>query len=78
MSAPAEFQAGLDDAALGLTARQSAMAALVARQRAQRLAAGIAAEARHQMDPAEGPIEEAFARLACECDDPCACEGDQP
>lgn len=47
------------------------MRAFVARQR---LAAGIAAEARHQMDPAEGPIDAAFQRLACECPDPCGCE----
>lgn len=50
--------------------------ALVARQR---LADGIAAEARHLMDPNEGPIEAAFAQLACDCDDPCACnDGSQP
>lgn len=61
-----------------MTELQAGVAALVARQREQRLAAGIAAEARHQMDPAETAIEEAFARLACECPDPCACEGDQP
>jgi hypothetical protein len=39
----------------------------------QRLADGIAAEARHQMNPAEGAIDTAFARIACECPDPCAC-----
>jgi hypothetical protein len=61
------------------TRLEADMQALVARQRAQRLAAGIAAEARHQMDPAEGPIDAAFARLACECPNPCACDdGSQP
>ena len=56
-----------------MTALQPEIAALVQRQR---LAEGIAAEARHQMDPAEGPIDAAFAQLACDCPEACACEGD--
>ena len=47
---------------------------LVARQRAQRIAEGIAAEARHLMDPAEGPIETAFAQMACDHPERCTCE----
>jgi hypothetical protein len=45
--------------------------ALVARQR---LAAGIAAEARHQMDPAEA----AFTALACAHPEACSCPADYP
>lgn len=40
----------------------------------QRLAAGIAAEARHQLDNSDT----AFARLACEHPDRCSCTSDYP
>lgn len=40
----------------------------------QRLAAGIAAEARHQMDPADG----AFTALACAHPEACSCAEDYP
>ncbi|MET8766378.1 hypothetical protein [Streptomyces sp. NPDC004658] len=59
-----------------MTALQPEITALVARQ--QRLADGIAAEARHQMDPAEGPIETAFAQLCCAHPETCSCEADYP
>ncbi|MGV9756989.1 hypothetical protein ACWDUC_14385 [Streptomyces tricolor] len=59
-----------------MTALQPEITALVARQREQRLAEGIAAEARHQMDPAEGPIEQAFMQMACDHPEACACPGD--
>ncbi|WP_199572673.1 hypothetical protein [Streptomyces murinus] len=39
----------------------------------ERLAAGIAAEARHLMDPAEGPIEQAFMQMACDHPETCVC-----
>ncbi|WP_225811266.1 hypothetical protein [Streptomyces spinosus] len=55
-----------------MTAVQSEITALVARQ--QRLADGIAAEARHQMDT----VDAAFARLACDHPDKCACPEDYP
>ncbi|MGW7785983.1 hypothetical protein [Streptomyces tricolor] len=57
-----------------MTALQPEITALVARQ--QRLAEGIAAEARHQMDPAEGPIEQAFMQMACDHPEACTCPGD--
>ncbi|GHH87926.1 hypothetical protein [Streptomyces capitiformicae] len=41
---------------------------------AQRLAAGVAAEFRHQLDPAD----HAFAALACACPNGCSCEADYP
>lgn len=56
-----------------MTALQPEVAALVTRQREQRLAEGIAAEARHQMDPNEGPFEKAFAQMACDHPEKCAC-----
>ncbi|MEU1273065.1 hypothetical protein [Streptomyces sp. NPDC005799] len=40
----------------------------------QRLAAGTAAEARHQLDPADT----AFAALACEHPEKCSCPADYP
>lgn len=40
----------------------------------QRLAAGIAAEERHQMDPADG----AFTALACAHPEACSCPADYP
>ncbi|MET8826026.1 hypothetical protein ABZX40_13215 [Streptomyces sp. NPDC004610] len=49
------------------------VAYLVARQREQRLAEGIAAEARHRMDPDEGPIEAAYAQMACDHPEACIC-----
>ncbi|BCM70931.1 hypothetical protein EASAB2608_06265 [Streptomyces sp. EAS-AB2608] len=61
-----------------MTALQPEITALVARQREQRLADGIAAEARHQMDPAEGPVEAAFYRLCCNHPDTCSCDRDYP
>lgn len=45
--------------------------ALIARQR---LLVGVAAEARHLADPADG----AFAALACEHPEACACAADYP
>jgi hypothetical protein len=54
-----------------MTALQPEVADLVARQR---LAAGIAAEARHQMDPAN----DVFARMACEHPEACSCPEDYP
>jgi hypothetical protein len=48
---------------------------LVARQR---LAAGIAAEARHLMDPAETAVEAAFDRLCCAHPETCSCAADYP
>jgi hypothetical protein len=51
------------------------VAALVTRQR---LADGMAAEARHQMDPAETDVETAFYRLCCEHPETCSCEQDYP
>lgn len=56
-----------------MTALQPEISALVARQTEQRLAAGIAAEARHQMDPAEGAIEKAFMQMACDHPELCTC-----
>ncbi|MET8694788.1 hypothetical protein ABZV65_19845 [Streptomyces bauhiniae] len=47
--------------------------ALVARQRAQRLAAGVAAEARHLMDD-DAP----WSRLACDHPEHCSCDADYP
>lgn len=41
---------------------------------ARRLAAGVAAEQRHQLDPADG----AFAALACNCPGGCSCAEDYP
>ncbi len=41
---------------------------------ARRLAAGVAAEFRHQLDPAD----RAFADLACACPAGCSCEADYP
>ncbi|MFD8234063.1 hypothetical protein ACFV20_19545 [Streptomyces sp. NPDC059696] len=61
----------ISDLDVPLTRLQSDVKALVARQR---LAAGIAAEARHQMDPAEAAFDLAFAQIACDCPDPCNCE----
>lgn len=62
-----------------MTALQSEITALVARQQEQqRLAAGIAAEARHQMNPAETDVEAAFYRLCCDHPDTCSCEQDYP
>ncbi|MEV0015388.1 hypothetical protein [Streptomyces tendae] len=57
-----------------MTALQPEVAALVTRQSEQRLAEGIAAEARHQMDPAEAPFETAFAQMACDHPEKCTCE----
>lgn len=54
---------------------QPEIADLVARQR---LAAGIAAEARHQMDPAEIAVETAFYQLCCAHPETCSCEADYP
>jgi hypothetical protein len=47
---------------------------LVERLAAQRLAAGVAAEQRHQLDPAD----RAFADLACACPAGCSCPADYP
>lgn len=47
---------------------------LVERLAEQRLAAGVAAEFRHQLDPADA----AFAALACACPDGCSCPADYP
>ncbi|MBD9721902.1 hypothetical protein PV755_09180 [Streptomyces caniscabiei] len=47
---------------------------LVDRLRAQRLAAGAAAEQRHLLDPAD----HAFAALACSCPTACSCAADYP
>ncbi|MDX3588553.1 hypothetical protein [Streptomyces europaeiscabiei] len=47
---------------------------LVERLAARRLAAGVAAEQRHQLDPAD----RAFAALACACPNGCSCEADYP
>ena len=47
---------------------------LVERLAAQRLAAGVAAEFRHQLDPADA----AFAALACACPAGCSCVDDYP
>ncbi|MEU9333193.1 hypothetical protein AB0D49_08505 [Streptomyces sp. NPDC048290] len=49
------------------------VAYLVARQREQRLAEGVAAESRHLMNPDEGPIEAAFAQMACDYPEACTC-----
>ncbi|MDX2527984.1 hypothetical protein [Streptomyces europaeiscabiei] len=46
----------------------------VERLAAQRLAAGVAAEQRHQLDPAD----RAFADLACACPNGCSCPADYP
>ncbi|NUQ95333.1 MAG: hypothetical protein HOY79_01785 [Streptomyces sp.] len=54
-----------------MTALQPEVAALVARQR---LAAGIAAEARHQLDP----YDAVFERMACEHPEACSCAADYP
>jgi hypothetical protein len=51
---------------------QPEIADLVARQR---LAAGIAAEARHQMDANADAV---FARMACEHPEACSCPEDYP
>ncbi|MCG0066532.1 hypothetical protein L0F81_25160 [Streptomyces tricolor] len=59
-----------------MTALQPEITALIARQ--QRLAEGIAAEARHQMDPAEIDVETAFTRLACEHPKACSCDSNYP
>lgn len=61
-----------------MTALQPEITALVARQREQRLAEGIAAEARHQMDPAETDVEQAFYRLSCDHPEACSCDRDYP
>ncbi|WP_318205329.1 hypothetical protein [Streptomyces sp. SCL15-4] len=57
-----------------MTALQPEITALVARQREQRLAEGVAAEARHQVDDTD-PV---FARLACDHPEACSCEADYP
>ncbi|MEU3529403.1 hypothetical protein AB0E62_37120 [Streptomyces sp. NPDC038707] len=57
-----------------MTALQPEITALVARQREQRLAEGVAAEARHQLDPADA----AFAALACDHPETCSCDRDYP
>lgn len=61
-----------------MSALKEQVAALVARQYELRLREGIAAEARHQMDPAEGPIEKAFEQMACDHPEACRCDGGQP
>lgn len=58
-----------------MTALQPEVADLVTRQR---LAAGIAAEARHLMNPAETAVETAFNQLCCAHPDTCSCEADYP
>lgn len=58
-----------------MTAVQPETAVPVARQQEQRFAEGIAAEARHLMDPAEGPLERAFEQMACDHPEACRCEG---
>lgn len=57
-----------------MTALQPEITALVARQREQRLAEGVAAEARHQVDDSDA----AFAQLACDHPEKCACDADYP
>ena len=54
---------------------QPEVADLVTRQR---LARGIAAEARHLMDPAETAVETAFNLLCCAHPETCACDKDYP
>ncbi|CAM5249080.1 hypothetical protein SGLAM104S_01576 [Streptomyces glaucescens] len=53
---------------------QADMQQLVTRQQDQRFAEGVAAEVRHQMDPADT----AFAQLACDHPDKCAHDCDYP
>jgi hypothetical protein len=60
----------ISDLNVTATRLQADMRQLVARQR---LARGIAAEARHQMDPAEGPIDKAFQQMACDHPEACTC-----
>ncbi|KUN02779.1 hypothetical protein AQI95_24885 [Streptomyces yokosukanensis] len=54
-----------------MTALQSEVADLVTRQR---LARGVAAEARHQLDPYDG----VFSRMACTHPETCSCPEDYP
>lgn len=61
----------ISDLDVPVTQLQADMRALVARQRLQ---AGIAAEARHLMDPNEASFEAAFAQMACDHPERCACE----
>lgn len=65
----------ISDLDVPTTRLEADMAALVQRQR---LAAGIAAEARHQMDPAETAVETAFYRLCCAHPEKCSCAEDYP
>ncbi|MFE7954443.1 hypothetical protein [Streptomyces sp. NPDC057413] len=59
----------ISDVDVPLSRLESDIKQLVARQRFQ---AGIAAEARHVMDPAEAAIETAFIQLAAEHPEACA------
>ncbi|MGQ5576705.1 hypothetical protein [Streptomyces sp. ECR3.8] len=61
----------ISDLDVPVTQLQADMRQLVARQRLQ---AGIAAEARHLMDPAETAFEKAFAQMACDHPEACTCE----
>ena len=55
-----------------MTALQPEVADLVTRQR---IARGVAAEARHQFDTAADAV---FARMACEHPEACSCDADYP
>lgn len=46
--------------------------------KAARTAEGVAAEARHQMSPAEADIDDAFAHMACAHPEACSCTDDYP
>ena len=48
---------------------------LVARQREQRLAAGVAAEARHLLDES---VDFRFTQMACDHPEACSCPEDYP
>lgn len=43
-----------------------------------RTAAGVAAEARHQLDPGEARMDRAFAALACDHPEACATDDTYP
>ncbi|MGW4759584.1 hypothetical protein [Streptomyces chartreusis] len=76
-STPPDVQAvrPISELDVPLSRLEADIKALVARRRMQ---AGVAAEARHQMDPAEKNTDAAFARLAVEHPETCASAADYP
>ncbi|WP_435215812.1 hypothetical protein [Streptomyces sp. bgisy034] len=78
-STPPEGQAvrPISDLDVPLSRLDADIKALVARQRAQRLREGVAAETRHMADSING-TDAAFARLAAEHPDTCSRDADYP